>query len=360
MEKLRAIDGDVMISEQDGNLLNDEVEALVNTVNTVGVMGKGIALQFKRAFPENFKSYQLACRRGEMEIGRVLIVPTGKIDGNPRYIVNFPTKGHWRSRSKIADIRAGLNDMVEQVRALGIRSIAIPPLGCGNGGLRWSDVRPLIVDIVSTLEDVDVHLFAPKGAPESAQMKVATGQPKLTRVRAVILSALNGYIGPFGCGATPIEVQKVAYFLERFGEPLDLRFVKARYGPYSDRLVHLIDALEGHYVTGFGDRSKSIAEAEPLRILEQSRSEMDAFVQSHVESRRNVETTLALLDGFDSAYGTELLSTVDWAVACEGASASVEGVAKVVEQWNRRKARLFTESHIERALAQLRAFELIR
>ena len=113
------------------------------------------------------------------------------------------------------------------------------------------------------------------------------------------MSALDGYIGPFGCGATPIEVQKVAYFLERFGEPLDLRFTKARYGPYSERLTHVIDNLEGHYVTGFGDRSKPVAEAEPLHVLADSHDAVSSFLANYDDARRNVASTLALLDGFD-------------------------------------------------------------
>jgi O-acetyl-ADP-ribose deacetylase (regulator of RNase III) len=294
-----------------------------------------------------------------MEVGHVMVVPTGRVVGNPKYIINFPTKRHWRSKSKITDIRDGLSDLADQIREFGIQSIAVPPLGCGNGGLRWSDVRPLIMDVLGQLADVEVHLFAPDGAPASSSMRVATGLPKLTRVRAAILSALDGYVGPFGCGATPIEVQKIAYFLERFGEPLDLRFVKARYGPYSERLTHVIDNLEGHYVTGFGDRSKPVAEAEPLRVLESSRSTVESFLKDDEDARRNVESTLALLDGFDSTYGTELLSTVDWAVTQEGASGTVDDVARIVEEWNRRKARLFTRTHIARALEQLRTFELI-
>jgi len=346
------------ITERAGDLLADDVEALVNTVNTVGVMGKGIALQFKRAFPENFKAYQAACKRGEIRLGQVQVVSTGRLTENPRYIINFPTKNHWRSKSKLSDIRDGLIDLVDRIQDLGIRSVAVPPLGCGNGGLRWSDVRPLIIDVLSELSDVEVHLFAPEGAPASAEMKTATNRPPLTRVRASIIAALDGYIGPFGLGATPIEVQKVAYFLERFGEPLDLRFAKARYGPYSERLTHVIENLEGHYVSGFGDRSLPVAEAEPLRILDSSLSAVESYLADESVVRGNVTSTLRLLDGFDSAYGTELLSTVDWAMTQEGARSEGE-VISIIESWNLRKARMFTRTHISRALEQLQTFELI-
>ena len=170
------------ISECAGDLLADDSEALVNTVNTVGVMGKGIALQFKRAYPEVFKAYQAASRRGEIQLGHVQVVPTGRLTGNPRSIVNFPTKNHWRSKSRLSDIRDGLVDLVDRIEEFGIRSIAVPPLGCGNGGLRWSDVRPVIVDVLSELNDVEVHLYPPEGAPSSVDMRVATSRPKLTRL----------------------------------------------------------------------------------------------------------------------------------------------------------------------------------
>lgn len=132
-----------MITEAHGNLLEADVDALVNTVNTVGIMGKGIALQFRQAYPEMFKDYSRAAKRREVALGTMHVWPTGLMTG-PRFIINFPTKGHWRSSSKFGDIDRGLDDLVRVVQEHGIRSIAIPPLGCGNGGLAWSDVEPLI------------------------------------------------------------------------------------------------------------------------------------------------------------------------------------------------------------------------
>jgi O-acetyl-ADP-ribose deacetylase (regulator of RNase III) len=142
-----------MIEEAKGNLLEADAEALVNTVNTVGHMGKGIALQFKQAYPENFLAYARAVKRGEVRAGRMFVVPTGFVT-NPRYIINFPTKRHWRGRSRIEDIEAGLEALVGEIRRLGIRSIAVPPLGCGNGGLDWRDVEPRIKRALAELPDV--------------------------------------------------------------------------------------------------------------------------------------------------------------------------------------------------------------
>jgi O-acetyl-ADP-ribose deacetylase (regulator of RNase III) len=149
-----------MIEEAAGNLLQADVEALVNTVNCVGVMGKGIALQFKRAWPENFRRYAKACNVGGVIPGRMFIFETGGMV-NPKYIVNFPTKRHWRDKSRIEDIESGLKALVEDVKRLGIRSIAVPALGCGNGGLDWEDVAPLIDKAFEALPEVTVLLFSP-------------------------------------------------------------------------------------------------------------------------------------------------------------------------------------------------------
>jgi O-acetyl-ADP-ribose deacetylase (regulator of RNase III) len=152
-----------MIEPVEGSILAADAEALVNTVNCVGVMGKGIALLFKERYPENFSQYEKACSSGELQPGRMFVVPTGRLM-NPRYIVNFPTKRHWKGKSRMEDIQAGLEALVEEVRKLSLQSIAVPALGCGNGGLEWSEVRPLIEAAFSELSDVRVLLFAPMHA----------------------------------------------------------------------------------------------------------------------------------------------------------------------------------------------------
>jgi len=172
-----------MIEFKQGNLLEENAEALVNTVNCVGVMGKGIALQFKQAFPENFRQYEKACRSSEVQLGRMLTVPTGSLF-YPRYIINFPTKRHWRGKSKIEDIKSGLKALIAEVQQLAISSIAIPPLGCGNGGLDWAEVKPLIESTFAELPEVKVVIFDPAGAPEVDKMQVATPKPKFTRAHA--------------------------------------------------------------------------------------------------------------------------------------------------------------------------------
>jgi O-acetyl-ADP-ribose deacetylase (regulator of RNase III) len=158
-----------MIEFKQGNLLEEKTEALVNTVNCVGVMGKGIALQFKQAFPNNFQQYKKACEAKEVQPGHVLTISTGSLS-NPCYIINFPTKRHWKDKSRIEDVQSGLKALTAEVQQLGIRSIAIPPLGCGNGGLDWVKVKPLIEAAFAQLPDVQAIVFEPAGTPAADQI----------------------------------------------------------------------------------------------------------------------------------------------------------------------------------------------
>ena len=168
-------------TEETGNLLEAEVDALVNTVNTVGVMGKGIALQFKNAFPDNYDAYRRACADEAVRLGEMFVFETGVL-GRPRWIINFPTKQHWRARSRLHHIESGLAALCATIREHEIKSIAVPPLGCGSGGLDWADVLPLILTRLDEL-DVEVWIYPPDGAPAAGEMVVATERPVLTPAR---------------------------------------------------------------------------------------------------------------------------------------------------------------------------------
>jgi O-acetyl-ADP-ribose deacetylase (regulator of RNase III) len=154
-----------MLEFTSGDLLQADVEALVNTVNCLGAMGRGIALQFKNKFPENFKAYVVACKNQEVLPGRMFVFHTRTLC-NPRYIVNFPTKRHWRDKSRMEDIETGLADLVRVIKARKIASIAVPPLGCGLGGLQWEEVRGLMEKALN-LPDVRVLVFQPTGTHKS-------------------------------------------------------------------------------------------------------------------------------------------------------------------------------------------------
>ena len=333
-----------------GNLLEAEVEALANSVNTVGVMGKGIALQFKNAFPANFKAYEAACKRQAVRLGEVFVFDNGRLT-TPQWIINFPTKGHWRARSRIRDVAEGLDDLRDVIEELGISSIALPPLGCGHGGLDWDEVRSLVMERLDGL-DVVVHLYAPEGAPDAAEMVVSTPRPRLTASTAALVSVIDRY-SQVALFVSLIEIHKLMYFLQEAGEDLKLRYQAKFYGPYADNLRHVLKSLEGHQLGGFGDGSKKVREAEPIAVLPGGVEEAsDALAENHQIIER-IERVLELVEGYESAYGLELLASVHWMAARNGNDDDLSGVTKRVQSWSRRKRRMFTAQHIESAWQRL-------
>lgn len=342
-----------MISESTGNLLEADVDALVNTVNTVGVMGKGLALQFRRAYPAMFAAYERAARAGEIQLGRMHVWPTGAATG-PRYIINFPTKGHWRSRSQLRHIEAGLADLVRVVRELGITSLAVPPLGCGNGGLDWRDVEPRIRAALAPLDDVRVLLFPPGEPPEAAAMRTATERPAMTTGRAALVHLLASY-SMRAIDVSLIEVQKLLYFLQMAGEPLRLDFVRGFYGPYADNLRHVLRLLEGHFIVGFGDGSAKVADAEPIRVMPGADEVAIRTLSTYSDTMNRINRVLELVEGYESAYGMELLATAHWVVHETPQAADDVAVAtRLVREWSPRKGRMFTPRHIGLAWETLR------
>jgi O-acetyl-ADP-ribose deacetylase (regulator of RNase III) len=328
-----------------GNLLEADAEALVNTVNTKGVMGKGVALQFKRAFPENYKAYRAACAAGRVQLGRMFVFDSGRME-RPRYIINFPTKDHWRSRSRLTDIDAGLEDLRRVLTELQIESVALPPLGCGLGGLHWADVRPRIEGALGTLP-VGVLVYEPHGAPAPEEMPERRARPRMTAFRATLVWLLSRYLAP-GEAASPLEVQKLLYFLQESGEPLGLNFEKQRYGPYADAARHAVIHIEGHYVTGFGDGTGP----GDVRPLPGAVEEAEAFLADHPETRERYERVVELIDGFETPYGLELLATTHWVATHEDAVAP-SAAAERVRAWSRRKGHLFTDEHVAVAWERL-------
>lgn len=341
-----------MIREEHGNLLRADADALVNTVNTVGVMGKGIALQFRRAYPDMFEAYTKAAEAGDIRIGKVFVWSTGAMTG-PRFILNFPTKRHWRSSSRLPDIAAGLDDLIEVIHRHDIRSVAIPPLGCGNGGLDWADVAPLIW---RTLEPIagktDLWIYPPEGAPPAAEMTNRTAVPAMTTARAAVLKLLQSYEEAAMHSATQVEVHKLVYFLQHAGQNLRLEFVKGRYGPYADNLRRSLLELEGHFITGFGDGSARALESEPIRVIPEAVEEAGRALTGHQAAAHRVDRVIALSEGFNSMYGMELLASVHWAAA-HGKSRSGAEVVHYVREWTERKGMLFDLAHIEAALTRL-------
>jgi O-acetyl-ADP-ribose deacetylase (regulator of RNase III) len=338
-----------MIHDATGNLLEADTEALVNTVNCVGFMGKGIALQFKQAWPDNFEAYAKASKAGEVRPGRMFIWETGRML-NPKFIINFPTKRHWRGKSRIEDIKSGLGALVSEIRRLVIHSVAVPPLGCGNGGLNWKDVRPLIDAAFVGLPDVEVSLYSPQGAPGAKAMPVNTAKPNMTPSRALFIKLMHQY-GTLSYRRTLLEIQKLGYFLQESGEPLRLRFEAGIYGPYAGNLNKVLELLEGHYIRGYGYSQKPDTEIE---LLPGAVDEADTFLTSHSDSVIRLARVAELIEGFETPYGMELLSTVHWVCTHGDPKATdAEAAIRSVQSWNDRKREMFRCEHIRLAHQRL-------
>ncbi len=334
-----------------GDILRAPTEALVNTVNCVGFMGRGIALQFKHAFPRNFAEYQQACKRGDVEPGRMLIHQTGQLAG-VRFIVNFPTKRHWRGKSKLEDIDAGLAALVRDVDRLGITSIAVPPLGCGLGGLDWKDVRPRIEGAFAALPDVRVLVFEPAGAPALPDIQASVEVPRMTPGRATLVALMAKYLdGLMDTSVSLLEVHKLMYFMQEAGEPLRLRYVKAPYGPYAENLRQVLARVEGHFISGYGDGGD--APGRQLEVVPGVAPEAESFLADHPGTAERFRRVTDLVAGFETPFGMELLASTHWIAAHEGAQSPDEVVA-AFRAWNERKS-MFSEKQVRIAWAALEA-----
>jgi len=339
-----------MIEITRGNLLEAETEAIVNTVNCVGYMGKGIALQFKQAFPDNFTAYQKACKAGRVRPGQMFVHETGLMF-NPKYIINFPTKRHWRGKSKLEDIRSGLAALVEDVRRLGIRSIAVPPLGCGLGGLDWQTVRRKIEEVFAQVPEVRVLLYAPVGTPDANKMPVRTARPKMTTARALFIKLMEQYLF-MAYRLTLLEIQKLAYFLQEAGEPLRLKYEKGHFGPYAANLNKVLEIMEGHLIRGYGNSQKPDAEIE---LLPGAVEVADEFLPGKDSSRNRLDRVSDLIEGFETPYGMELLSSVHWLVVHDQPPVNREDAAiDRIHEWSPRKFRMFKPNHIRVAWQRLK------
>jgi O-acetyl-ADP-ribose deacetylase (regulator of RNase III) len=350
-----------------GNLLEAEAEVLVNTVNTVGVMGKGVALMFKEAFPDNFKAYEAAARAKALKVGRIFVTRRDAFLG-PKWIVNFPTKAHWRYPSRIEWVSDGLDDLRTFIADHQICSVALPPLGAGNGGLDWSVVRELMIEKLHDLENVRVIIYEPTRQYQNVAKR--SGVEQLTPPRAAIAELVRRY-AILGIECSLLEVQKLGYFLERFNQkfalPLfDLDFTANKYGPYSEKLRHMLNALDGSYL----HCDKRLADAgpfEPIRFDDTRREVVTLYVRTEGgRHRQSVEATADLIDGFESPLGMELLATVDWLVAKSGVEPTPPAIREALASWAggkqsaARKLELFEDRIVDIAVEALYDADLIQ
>jgi O-acetyl-ADP-ribose deacetylase (regulator of RNase III) len=344
-----------MIELAKGNLMQAPVEALVNTVNTAGVMGKGIALQFKQAYPSMFRAYEAACKAGQVRLGKMHVFDLGGLVGGPRWIINFPTKGHWRADSRLKDIEAGLQDLVATIKRLGIRSIAIPPLGCGNGGLDWSDVRPRIDAALAELPDVRVLLYPPGLVPDPSTMPNRTERPGMTMGRAALILLIDRYLkGLLDPVISLLEIHKLMYFMQEAGQPLKLKYEAKPFGPYARNLRQVLICLDTHYTQGYGDGKDN--PTTPIHLLPGAVEEAAAFLREDSEALARIDRVAGLIEGFEDPFGLELLSTVHWVMRHNPEASENPGVAvNAVQAWSPRKKQQLKREHLLRAWQRLRA-----
>ena len=354
-----------MLSFTHGNLLTADADALVNTVNTVGISGKGIALMFKDAFPDNFRAYEAASKAGEIAPGGLFITERRDMLG-PRWIINFATKKHWRNPSRLEWIAQGLSALRREIVARSIHSIAIPPLGAGNGGLDWADVKPLIAEALGDL-DCEVIVYEPTEAYQNVVKRHSV--EALTPARALMAEMIRRYeVLGFDCSI--LEAQKLAWFLagafRKLGlsNPIADDFAANRYGPYSDRVRHLLDSLDGSYLSC----ERRVADArpfDPIRFRHDRRDRVTAYLTTPDASpyRPALEAATDTIDGFQSPHGLELLATVDWLHRQSGVELASDAMIPAIAAWPgpegaaERKARVFTPRHVEAAVGHLRRIQ---
>ncbi len=343
-----------MIEFKTGNLLAEPADAIVNTVNCVGVMGRGVALQFKTTFPRNYAAYREACQRAEVQPGKMFIFETGQLTP-PRLIVNFPTKRHWRGKSRLEDIELGLEALVTEIEHRRITSIALPPLGSGLGGRDWErEVRPLVEKYLGDLPGTRVVAYEPGLDQEftSPEARTLEAAPTMTPGRAALIGLIRRYLaGLMAPRVTLLEVHKLLYFMQEAGEPLRLRYVQAIYGPYAENLRHLLRKVEGYYLSGFrdvGDSPNLELELVPGAIADAFRS-----LEEHPETSARFERVARLVEGFESPFGLELLATVHWVATRIGGQVTSE-IVRATYAWSERK-RQFSERQILVALKHLMA-----
>jgi len=345
-----------MISFVTGDLLQANAEALVNTVNTEGIMGKGLALQFKKAFPNNYKIYRAACEDKSFAIGDLVITNDDSLLYGKKIIINLPTKTSWRKSSEYSYIESGLKKLVEIIAKRHIKSIAIPPLGSGQGGLNWEKVKKMMEEYLTDV-NAEIFIYEPSASIKEVLKKERV---KLTPARAMLLAILYEFIknGEF---ISEFAAEKTAYFLQRFGAEnvFNLDFKQYFYGPYSGKVKYVLNYLNGSYITGYVSMDKK--PFEELEIIMDSESDVLDFLKKETNPQylQIVEKTKAFLSGFYSSFGLELLSTVDF-ITRENKTKEPDFIMAKLNSWNNRKRTMFSnEKFIQQAIDRLDEYRLI-
>lgn len=343
-----------MIKYVVGNMFESSAEALVNTVNTVGVMGKGIALQFKKLYPNNFSIYQKRCKEGTFQIGQLIVVKDSNTISGGKTIINFPTKTDWRKPSEYQYIEIGLKELVKVIKKNNIKSIAIPPLGSGNGGLKWYKVKDILEKELFGL-DCEILIYEPNA---KVQEVLSKERVKLTPARAMLIYMLFELVknGEF---VSEFASEKLCYFLQRFGgkEYFKLEYTPNFYGPYSGKVKHVLNHLNGSYIMGYAGKDKK--PFEELSLLIDSKKEISKYINDNNELKEIVEKTSSFLTGFYSYFALELLSTVDY-ISHSKNTKDKELIKGELNKWNNRKQTLFSnDKFIDISISRLQSANLV-
>ncbi len=342
-----------MIRYKKGNIFDENAEALVNTVNCVGIMGRGLALQFKNQFPDNYKKYKKACEKNQVILGRMFVYKRNSLL-NPKYIINFPTKRHWKNKSKIEDIRKGLEDLKEVINGLNIKSIAIPPLGSGLGGLEWMDVKRLIE---KKLQSVNIEIIVYEPLNKKITKVSNKTVPKMTLGRAVLIGLIDRYLqGLMDPFITLLEIHKLMYFMQEAGETLRLNYRKAEYGPYAENLRYVMNLIEGHFISGYEDGGDN--PHKQIKLLPGVVEDAKEFLKDKIETKERFERVSNLVEGFETPFGLELLATVHWTAKSINSSNS-DKIIEEIYNWNERKKQ-FTKKQLKVALDRLIKYKFIK
>ena len=334
-----------------GNLLKSQTEAIVNTVNTVGVMGKGIALQFKERFPQNFRAYAKACKEGLIKTGKMFVFTETELHGN-KIIINFPTKEQWFRKSQYSYIEEGLKDLVNVIKDKNIKSISIPPLGCGNGGLKWDKVKFMMEKYLGELDDVDILIYEPnEKIKKILQEENKKKEVNLTPARAMLLYALFKY-ERYGEYATVFTANKLAYFLQQSGENLRLKFEPYTYGPYAQAVDKVLYALNGKYLKGL--EQMQAKPFEPLELNYEKFDEIKEYIEQNIkqEQKDRLESLFNVIEGFESTLSLEILSSVHF-ITKENPTIERNKIVDKIREWNKRKESLITENYVNIAYNHL-------
>lgn len=356
------------IQIDNNDLTNCKVDALVNTVNCVGIMGKGIALQFKNKWPENFKSYEKACKNNQVQIGKMFVFHASSMLDKPNYIINFPTKKHWRNKSELSYIVDGLDDLVKVIKELQIKSVAIPALGCGLGGLDWNIVFPIIKEkLTPLLSDVEIHVFQPNSEYTMLNNLIEQEFPKLTIGRALLIHLITFY-QELKYTITVLEMQKLAYFIKESGyQNYDkVIFTKELDGPTSTNIDNFINTMSPEYLN-----KELISEDEEQKeydivIVDKVAHKSSAMLESNEEALIVYDRVKQLIDGYTHPYGMELLSSVHWVVKHEKKTELNDIISAIYSwgdnehpDWSKRKKILISETDIETAVNRLKEYKWI-